>query len=186
MGVKISGINAVSKYLDKVSDLSKPLNSSANRAKNEMRTIASKAIREKSTLKKDYVDKELKARVKYARPNNQNIEITVTAQRRGTLMRNYVKSMPKGKGAKIEIIRGKPVHIKRAFKLRLKQGIETVVWRKDKNDRSRGFKDRLFVMHGPSPSQIMDKKQDDIRERGTERLNKTLEHNIERYLKNGK
>lgn len=185
MGVKISGLDATLKQLGKVSDLSKPLNSAAKRARSDFKTIASTAIREKINLKKSYVDEGLETRVKWSNQRDQNIEITVYAQHRGALLRNFVRGQVGKKGAMIEITKGKPHRIQRAFKLRLKQGIETVVWRKSRDDRSRGFDDRLFAMHGPSPSQIMNTRSEDIRERGVESLAKTIDHNIKRHL-NGK
>lgn len=184
MGVKIKGLADVSKHLNKVSDLSKPLNRSVNRARNDFKTITSSEIREKINLKKSYVDKGLKTRAKYANQQNQDVEIIVYAQNRGALLRNFLKGkVQKGRGARIEITKGKTYRVQRAFEITLKNGVKTVVWRRNKNEAHRNFvKDEHFALHGPSPSQIMNQKRDVIRERGAESLAKTIDHNIKRYL----
>lgn len=183
MGVRITGLVDVSKQIDKVMDLSTPLNRSANRGSRDFKTITSNEIREKINLKKSYVDKGLKTRIKTASQRDQTIGITVYAQDRGALLSNFMKGKVTKKGAVIEITKGKPHRIGRAFEITLKQGVRAVVWRKNKNKAHRNFvTDGAFAIHGPSPSQIMNQKRDVIKEKGAESLAKTINHNIKRHL----
>lgn len=177
MGVNIKGLDAVSKKLKKIERLDIPLNRATRRMANGLKTDASNAIRENINWKKTYVDEGLKSSVRLATATNQESSVTVSAQRRGALLRNFRHSVSKKNGVKIEVTKGKPATIKRGFKIRLKNGVETIAWR-----RKLGGGRMDLALHGPSPSQILDTKQDQVKEAGTERFAKELNHEIKRHL----
>lgn len=177
MGVKISGLtNAVNK-IKKLERLDIPINRATRRMERGIKTDASNAIREDVALTKTYVDKGLKTKAQYASETNQEASVTVSAQMRGALLRNYRHSLSKKNGVKITIKKGKPVTIKRGFRIRLKNGVETVAWRKTKTSKRNNL-----VLHGPSPSQILNTKKDDVKKKGEERFAKELNHEIGRHL----
>lgn len=177
MGVNISGLSAAVKNIQKLDRLDIPINRATRRMERGIKTDASNAIREDVALTKGYVDKGLSTRAQYATETKQESSVTVSAQMRGALLRNYRHSMSKKNGVKITIKKGRPVTIKRGFKIRLKNGVETVAWRKTKQSKRNNL-----VLHGPSPSQILNTKKDEVKQKGEERFAKELNHEIGRHL----
>lgn len=180
MGVKVKGMTDVVSELKKVERLDIPLNRATRKVQRGLKTDASEEIRTDINWKKSYVDKGLNTYAQLATAQRQETSITLSAQKRGALLRNFRHSMTKN-GLKIEITKGKTELIKRAFKIRLRNGVETVAWRKQK-----GSKRMDLALHGPSPSQILDTKQDIVKDKGVKRFEKAINHEVEWYLKNGK
>lgn len=183
MSVKVMGMRAVNKRLERLENLAKPINSATKRTLSGAKTEASKAIREEVSLKKTYVDSGLGGYASYLSDSGKgDAYVVVSAQKRGALLRNYMKSYSKKQGALMEIKRGQPMRIKRAFMITLKNGIKTVVWRKE-GTKGRKIGTNIFALHGPSPSQVLDTKREEVGERVAERFSKNLDHSIRRYLK---
>lgn len=177
MGVKISGLSNVAKQISKLERLDIPINRATRRMQRGIKTDASNAIREEVALTKTYVDSGLTSKAEFATATKQESSVTVSAQMRGALLRNYKHSYSKKNGVRITIKKGRQVTIKRGFKIRLKNGIETVAWRKHKKAARNNL-----VLHGPSPSQILNTKQDEVKQKGEERFAKELNHEIGRHL----
>lgn len=177
MGVNVTGADAVRKKLAKLQRMDVPLNKATKRMIRGLKTDASNAIREDINWKKKYVDDGLSARSKYATESNPSSSVTVSAQSRGALLRNFTKGKVTKKGVMIEITKGRRKRIGRAFQITLKNGVQTVAWRKSK----RSGRNNL-ALHGPSPSQILNTKQDEVKQKGEERFAKELNHEIGRHL----
>lgn len=185
MGVTVSGMATVNKKLDRFANLAKPVNSATKRTLSGAKTEASKAIREEVALKKAYVDGTLFGRANYLKPDGTgDAYIVVSAKRRGILLRNFQKGFNKKQGALMEIKRGRPMRIKKAFIITLKNGIKTVVWRKE-GAKGRKIDTGVFALHGPSPSQVLDSKADVIADAVADRFSKNLDHALKRYIDNG-
>lgn len=177
MGVNISGLAKAVKDIQKLERLDIPINRATRRMARGIKTDASNAIREDVALTKTYVDKGLTTRTQLASESRPEASVTISAQMRGALLRNYRYSQSKKNGVKITIKKGKPVTIKRGFRIRLKNGIETIAWRKTKQSKRNNL-----VLHGPSPSQILNTKKDEVKQKGEERFAKELQHEIGRHL----
>ena len=179
MGVKISGLASLSKKLNKISDLSKPINKSLNRSTQSLKTVASRAVRKEVTLGESYTNSLINRRIKPATPQKQTGEIAIYLTKKGVLFDRFKFTVNRKGKVKLNLSKGGgALNIDNAFMFQLKNGRKTPVFRK-KHEKGK----YAFAMYGPSPSQIINTKSDEIKKEATEKFEKELDRQIDMHLK---
>ncbi len=180
--INLKGLEPLLSRLTKVQTLDKAMNTATKRTERGAKTIASRSIREELALPKRKVDEELKVFGNYREGAHS---ISIHAQKRGILFRNFRHSINRRGHLRVTIKPGAPRVVKRAFMMKLRQGGETPVYWKKKPTHKKGEKgywDQL-ALHAPSPSQVLNSKKEEIGSEVAERYKKEIESAVAFHIR---